>query len=287
MDGQITGMPVNAVPGPVQQGSGSAMSTPVSSAIPPAKAPAVPAKLDPQKVFAGATSNMLRAQQKFIADVLTEKPVTMYRMDDYPTIRRTLFENVKEAVSKRFPLYNDRYILELENVDYDDPEELDLPEQKQAILEGRSCSRRLRGTWVLRDAATNKVVDRSKRMTLMKVPYMTDRGTFIRNGHEYTFTNIMRMEPGVYTKQKDDEISAQFNIKKGTGAGFNMRLIPSTGIFQISRGTTNCPAYAVLHDLGVSDEQMQNAWGEELFKKNKEAGMGEKARIAANKIYNM
>lgn len=286
MDDQMD-MLKNTVPGPVQAGSGFAVSSSAAQPVTAPVSPAAPVQPNQQQAFVGAASNMIRAQQKFIADVLTEKPTSMYRMDDYPTIRHNLFENVKNAVSKRFPLYNERYTLALEDVDYDDPEDLDIPAQKQAILEGRSCVRRLRGSWVLRDAVTDKVVDKSKRMTLMKVPYMTDRGTFIRNGHEYAFTNIMRMEPGVYTKQKDDEISAQFNIKKGTGPGFNMRLIPSTGIFQISRGTTNCPAYTVLHDLGVTDEQMQKAWGEELFKKNKEAGSGEKARIAANKIYNM
>lgn len=234
----------------------------------------------------GALRNTLRAQQRFIADVLTERPTSVYSVDDYGAIRDALFNNVKEAVQKRFPLYNDRYTLTLEDVDYDDPEDVPLQDQKQAIMEGRSCDRRLRGSWVLRDSATDKEISRTKRMTVMRVPYMTDRGTFIRNGHEYVFTNIMRMEPGVYTKSRNDETSAQFNIKKGTGGGFNMRLLPKTGVFQISRGTTNAPAYTVLHDLGVSDKTMQDAWGKELFDKNKAAGLGEKARAAADKIYN-
>lgn len=233
-----------------------------------------------------ALRNVLRAQQRFIADVLTEKPSKVYSLDDYQTIRTALFDNVKTAVQKRFPLYNDRYTLSLEDVDYDDPDTISLQDQKQAIMEGKSCDRRLRGSWVLRDSASDKELSRTRRMTLMRVPYMTDRGTFIRNGHEYVFTNIMRLEPGVYTKARNDEASAQFNVKKGTGGGFNMRLMPKTGVFQINRGTTNAPAYAVLKDMGVTDEQMQDAWGKELFEKNKAAGAGEKARAAADKIYN-
>ena len=231
--------------------------------------------------------NLMRAQQKFIANTLAQKNIKVFRMDDYPTIRKILFDNVKNAISERFPLYNERYTLAIEDVDYDDPEDIDIDKQKQAILEGNSCSRRLRGTWVLRDAKTDKVVSKTRRMTLMQVPYITDRGTFIRNGHEYAFSNIMRMEPGVYTKQRDDEISAQFNIKKGTGAGFNMFLAPNTGIFKIKRETTSAPAYTVLHDMGVTDDQMKEAWGQELFDKNKAAGSDEKAIAAANKIYNM
>lgn len=236
----------------------------------------------------GTVNNLIRAQQKFIANTLAQgKDVKIFRMDDYPTIRKVLFENVKNAISQRFPLYNDRYTLSIEDVDYDDPEEIGLVKQKQAILDGKSIARRLRGTWVLRDAKTNKEVSRTRRMTLMNVPYITDRGTFIRNGHEYAFSNIMRMEPGVYTKQRDDEVSAQFNIKKGTGAGFNMFLQPNTGVFKIKRNTTSAPAYTVFHDIGITDDQMKEAWGQELFDKNKAAGMDEKAIAAAKKIYNM
>ena len=235
---------------------------------------------------ASSLANMERARQQFIADVLTPKPKHIYRLDDYKTIRGDLFGNVKDAVSRRFPLYNDKYSMGLEDVDYDDPDDFDVDEQKRALLSGKSMTRRLRGRWVLRDA-NGKVVSQTRRMTLMHVPFMTDRGTFIRNGSEYAFTNIMRLEPGVYTKRKNDEISAQFNIKQGTGPGFNMSLNPTTGIFQIKRGTANAPAYTVFRDLGVTDEQMRKAWGDELFEKNKQAGSGDKAVTAAQRIYNM
>ena len=42
----------------------------------------------------------------------------------------------------------------------------------------------------------------------------------------------------------------------------------------------------MLKDIGVTDAQMEKAWGKELFLKNKEAGEGVKARQAADKIYN-
>lgn len=253
----------------------------------PMQTPAVQAPKKPTaEQTTGALANMARAQQQFIADVLTKKPTTVYRLDDYDTIRRTLYDNVSSAVQRRFPLYNDRFSLGVENVSYDDPEDFDVDEQKDAILSGRSITRRLRGEWVLRDTDGNEV-SRTRRMTLMHVPYMTGRGTFIRNGREYAFTNIMRLEPGVYTKRKNDEISAQFNIKQGTGPGFSMLLNPDTGVFQIRRGTANAPAYVVFRDMGITDEQMEKAWGRELFQKNKEAGASDKARQAASRIYNM
>ena len=229
---------------------------------------------------------MGRATQQFIADVLTKKPDTIYRLDDYPTMRHVIYDNVKNAISRRFPLRNAQYTLGLEDVDYDGPEDADLTEQKRAIMEGKSVTRKLKGSWVLRDADTDKVVSKSRRMTLMRVPIMTDRGTFIRNGREFVLGNIMRMEPGVYTKIAPDTVSAQFNIKQGTGRGFNLNLDPKTGLFRVKQSTTNAPAYTVFKDMGVTDDQMRDMWGDDVFEKNRAAGQSEKARQAADKLYN-
>ena len=235
----------------------------------------------------GVFNNIQRQMQTFIADVLDQQEPVLYRADDYKTMRGLIFDKVKDSVLKRFPLYNNKYVLSVENVDYADPDTYSYKEQKEAILNGKSVGRRLRGKYVLRDAATDKVISETPVQTLLSVPYMTDRGTFIDKGHEYTFNNILRLEPGAYSKKNnDDELTTQFNVKKGTGAGFNMKFTPSRGLFQINRGTANAPAYTVMKDLGVTDDQMKESWGEELFKINKEYGSTEKARIAANKIYN-
>lgn len=232
-------------------------------------------------------NNIQRVQQKFIADILTQTPQEMYRMDDYPTMRRLLFNNVKKAVQQRFPLYNQKYVLQVEDLDYADLDDFSHADQKKAVLEGASLGKKLQGCYALYDAATNKLLQKGKKRTIVTVPYMTDRGTFINNGHEYAVINIMRLQPGVYSKRMvDNTINAQFNVKKGTGAGFNMRLVPATGKFIINRGTANAPAYTVLKDIGVTDDQMKEAWGDQLYETNKIYGTGQKARIAANRIYN-
>ena len=64
-----------------------------------------------------------------------------------------------------------------------------------------------------------------------------------------------------------------------------MSLNPKTGVFRMTRGTTNAPAYTVLRDMGVTDDQMKEAWGQEIFDNNKKAGLGDKARIAADRLY--
>lgn len=235
----------------------------------------------------GTFNSIQRQAQAFIADILDQEKPQIYRVNDYKTMRRLIFDKVKQSVVKRFPLYNNKYVLSVENVQYKDPQQFSYKQQKDAILNGKSLGRRLVGSYVLTDAATGKQVSKTNKQTLLSVPYMTDRGTFINSGHEYTFNNIMRLQPGAYAKKNnDDELTTQFNVKKGTGAGFNMRFVPSKGIFQINRGTANAPAYTVMKDLGVTDEQMKKSWGQELFKINKDYGSTEKARIAAKKIYN-
>lgn len=238
--------------------------------------------------FKGVINNIQRQKMQFIAQALdSSKQAETYRADDFKKQRSLIFNKVQKAVQKRFPIYNDRYVLSVQNLQYADPQDVSYMDQKKAILEGSSIGRRLRGSYVLKDAATDKVISRTAPQTLLKVPYMTDRGTFINSGHQYTFNNIMRLQPGVYTKKNNqDQITAQFNVKKGTGAGFNMRFIPSRGLFQVSRSTANAPAYTVLKDLGVTDQQMMQSWGKQIYQLNRQYGTGQKARLAANKIYN-
>lgn len=98
-------------------------------------------------------------------------------------MRQLIFDKVKSSVQKRFPLYNNKYVLSVEDLDYADPDTYSYKEEKEAILNGKSVGRRLRGSYVLKDAATNKIISKTPVQTLLTVPYMTDRGTFINSGH--------------------------------------------------------------------------------------------------------
>ena len=224
--------------------------------------------------------------QTYISSVLTDKPDVIYDPLDFKAVRTALYNNSIESIKKRFPLYNDKYSLEVEDLKYDDPEDVPIAVQKQAVLEGKTLGRRLRGSWVLRDVNTGKVVQKTNRMTLLRVPYLTERGTYIRNGNEYTFNHIMRLEPGVYARRKDDDtVLAQINARQGTGSRIDLVFRPSTGVFHFQKGTVNAPAYKVLSDYGVSDKEMEDAWGTDLFRINQEAGSTAKAAQSAEKFY--
>ena len=93
---------------------------------------------------------------------------------------------------------------------------------------------------------------------------------FIHNGNEYTTLKQSRLRPGIYSRRKaNGELESQFNIKRGTGVGYRVTLEPSTGIYRLNISQSNVPLYSVLHDLGVSDEELKEAWGEDIFNRNK------------------
>lgn len=105
--------------------------------------------------------------------------------DDVEGMRRNILDKVREATASRYPVENDRFILELDELEYDTEAPASLKEQKKAIMEGGSLSHKLKGHWVLRDKATGEVVD-EKRTIVAHVPMATQRGTFVFNGNEYT-----------------------------------------------------------------------------------------------------
>lgn len=226
-------------------------------------------------------------RQRYIASVLTNKADKIWDPTDFKAVRSQLYDNTMKAVQTRFPLYNEQYALEVDDLKYADPEDFTLEQQKDAILQGKTLGRRLRGSWVMRDVTTGKEVSRTPPRTIVKVPYLTERGTFIKGGGEYTFNHIMRLEPGVYARRKDqDEIYTQFNPRQGTGTRVDMVFNPSKGVFKFRRGTMTAPAYTVLRDLGVDDDTMKQQWGEELWKINRDAASDQRARQAADRFYN-
>lgn len=208
-------------------------------------------------------------------------PVTYRRFDDPAATRGLIFANVLNAVRERYPYENDRYRLELAGVKYDKPRDFSLKEQKQALLSRGSLYWRLKGRWRLVDKATGQVVDK-RDSVLAHVPWMTQRGTFIHRGSEYTVANQMRLRPGVYTRRKENgQLEAHFNILPGTGRSFRVHMDPESGIFKMQVGQAHIPLYPLLQGIGVSDEQLGKWWGKDLLNANRQ----QQDMQAVNKVY--
>ncbi len=184
-------------------------------------------------------------------------------------IRPLIYDNVLREASAVAPITNARYSLSLHDVHYADPDTFSLKEQKEAILGNKTLSRRLRGTWRFSDSVTgNKLED--KTMTIAQVPHMTERGTFILNGTEYTLSHQMRLRPGIFTRIKSNgEAEAHVNVLPGKGASHRYFFEPESSLFKINVGQSNVPLLPILRTMGVTDDQLRKAWGNEIFALNK------------------
>jgi len=197
--------------------------------------------------------------------------VSLIDWDDIPKRRQLIFGAIKDAFTKQFPVSYGGVRLSINDVHYADPDEYDLAVQKKALMDNRFLHWKLKGIARLTDETTGQTID-EKPMTLMKVPYLTERGTFIHNGSEYVTMSQARLLPGVFTRRKaTGELEAHFNVKRGTGDSFRIHLEPDTGLFKMDIGQASLRLYSLLHDMGIPDERLEKAWGPDLLDKNRKA----------------
>lgn len=192
---------------------------------------------------------------------------TMRSFGDADATRAAIYDNALKAAQAIQPAQNTRYALELHDVGWADPDKVSLAVQKKAILEGKSLQRRLKGTWVLKDAQ-GQPVD-AKTTTVAHVPHLTQRGTFILGGTEYTLAHQMRLRSGIYHREKENgELEAHVNVLPGKGLSHHYRMEPDTGIFKLDIAQSSLPLFPVLKALGASDKELRDAWGSELHAAN-------------------
>lgn len=201
-------------------------------------------------------------------------------MDPIKT-RENIYNSVLNAAKTLKPITNQRHTLELADVDYADPGEFSIDQQKKAILGGQSLGRRLVGTWRLKDNATGNVIE-EKTQTLARVPFYSDRGTIINKGSEYSVINQMRLKPGIFTRVKDNgEIEAHVNVLPGNGVSHRLHLDPEKGIFYANIGQAKIPALPMLEALGVDVKKLSEVWGPDILNANLQA----KKSDALEKLY--
>lgn len=193
-----------------------------------------------------------------------------YSPTDYASVRQRILDNTRSAMTQRFPIENESYKLEAFDLDYD-PYVPTLKDEKKAILANGSVTAKLRGKWRLINKETGETQE-SKPRVMMNVPWMTERGTFIRNGSEKSINYMFRLSPGVYSRKKDNGMfEAHVNPKQGTGGQFKIELDPKSGVFRVKQGTRGYKLYTLLKRAGVTDDQMKKSWGPQMLDVNRRA----------------
>jgi len=185
---------------------------------------------------------------------------------DIEATRQAIWDQALEAASSLEPVSNSRYTLGLTDVRWQGKDVFPKAEHKKALMNGTYLSRKLSGTWTLTDNATGQQVAK-RRTVIAHVPYMTDMGTFVRGGNDYTLAHQLRLKPGVYTRWLDNgELEAHVNVSRGLG--HKIYLDPASGIFKLKMGQASVPVADALEILGAPQDKMRKAWGEELYRQN-------------------
>lgn len=206
-------------------------------------------------------------------------PPQMRVFGDAPATRKLIFNNVLNAARTFEPVANQRFTLSLHEPHYKGPEEFSHREQKQAILSGGTLGRPLYGTWRLTDNLSGQTMA-NRKTRLGQVPYLTNLGTFVSRGNEYTMAHQMRLNPGAFTRVKENgELETHLNVKGGMSS--RIFLDPETGVFKINMAQANIPLMDVLRAMHVRDDQIREAWGNELAAVN----MGKSDPKAVSKLY--
>jgi len=190
---------------------------------------------------------------------------------DYDSVRTDLRKKVLSSVEQSAFSENDRYMLKATDVAYAKPKgRYSLSQQKDAILEGRTLSDKVTGRWEVIDKETGKSLGRTGRKTIINVPYLTDRGTYVRNGTEYTVAKQLRLNSGIYTRVTDDSnIEAQFNAIPRSGPSFRIYMEPSTSFFYMKYKNRKLPLYPILRAMGKQHEDIEAQWGKDIAEKNR------------------
>lgn len=204
------------------------------------------------------------------APALIDTDSLSYRsFGDVRAARSAIFDRVRRAANDLRPVENGRYVLTLADVDYADTSDPTPEDVKRTLLESGTVARTLKGTWRLHDKQTGRTSERNT--VVAKVPYLLDNGTFLRNGTKYVMRNQSRLLSGVYTRRKENgENAVHVNADMRDGAIHHYALDPETGRMNVVVSGSKTPIYGIAKALGASDEDMQKAWGEELWKVNKD-----------------
>lgn len=187
-----------------------------------------------------------------------------------------LKKSVTDVYSKLFPVarFADKpdYSLHLKKIWVDDAslDPHDYTAQKKARLAGNTWGAPVFADLELKDP-TGKIVDQMSKIRLATIPRLTPRGSYIVNGNEYQFANQMRRKMGVYVQRRStgDQYKAVFNLGGEGARNFEIHLDPATNKYSVTIGQGKLPLYPLLQGLGVSDQAIKSAWGNEIFEANK------------------
>lgn len=190
--------------------------------------------------------------------------------DDFDAQRQEIADKALSAVRYAFPKVYNGVRLEVDNLNYGPEPDLGPAAMTKALLRDKYVTRQLKGTLRLFDDKTGDLLDSRENQTVMNVPWLSPRGTFVHRGNHYTSASQMRLMAGPYGRvMSNGNIEMHANMKPGTGTSWRVMLEPESGQFRLRVGpSAGLHLYSLWKDLGVEDEKIKGAWGEGTWQRN-------------------
>lgn len=181
-------------------------------------------------------------------------------------------DKIRSAITQNFPVEGRKNKLVLNAITIDDKaaEHGDLRSQEDAKILGRTWGVPVHADLSLVDKNTGQVVDRHK-IRLMTLPKPTQRYSYIVDGNEWQIDHLWRLRSGVYAHVKQNgDLETEFNLATPFAKSPRLRIPFSAENkkFKLEIDDKNVSLYAILHNLGVSDEEMKKAWGKDIYDAN-------------------
>lgn len=209
--------------------------------------------------------------------MLELQPIAARSVDRSKWLRDKAIDKIKNV----FPIVSNKYTVKLKKINMRD-KTFSITEQKEALLGGKTLVNPVHVDLEVIDNKTNTVVKKLNSFKIADIPFLTSRLTMIVKGNDYGLANQIRLKPGIYTRQRENNVvESMVNLSKGKN--FRISMDPQDGVFNMEVGTKKTPLYPLLNGMGVSDDELNNAWGKEITMRNKN-----KVRnpdIALTKIY--
>jgi DNA-directed RNA polymerase beta subunit len=199
----------------------------------------------------------------------SEPPKHTRAFFDPEKLRHMLFDTAVESFGKKInAIETQDYKLNVKNLKMDIPS-VTSTMQKKLVLEKKDLTAPLKGTVELIHKASGKVIE-SKNTTLAQIPYVTNHNTVIYNGSEYEAVNQQRLLPGIYSRIRQDGIpEAHINPEARTGQAARILFLPEKQLFVLMVRNSQVRLYGILKDMGMSDNMLKDAWGEQILNSNR------------------
>ena len=189
-------------------------------------------------------------------------------MIDYKNSFKQIGINTSEALQSQFPIKGSINTLQIKSIDITPPV-YGVEEEEKAKFSESTLSTPVYAHMQLINNETGQIVDENKKFKMMNLPVATPRGSYMIKGNEYYVSMQNRRRSGIYPIRRDTgDVEAEFNIAKGAKNAPIMKFHPKKGHFILKIGQSEKALYPILKSIGVKDEQLIKAWGQDILNRN-------------------